>query len=112
MTALALTAAVVGAGGANAEPASAGGIGVLLSPAFSTLCANHHTGARTAGSTTNGAGSLSDNLAGLPIGSALNQCGGADLRAPKPRIPKILRKKMKMQSGNAEELEALSHHRR
>ncbi|WP_353963737.1 chaplin family protein [Streptomyces sp. NBC_00083] len=57
----------------------AGGIGDFLSPAFGTSCANQNTGAHANGATTHGAGSASGNLAGIPLGSPLNQCGGADL---------------------------------
>ncbi|MEV5318255.1 hypothetical protein AB0K92_11460 [Streptomyces sp. NPDC052687] len=77
-TATALTAASLGTALAGAAPASAGGIGDFLSPAFGTSCANHHTGAHARGATTHGTGTADGNLAGLPVGSALNQCGGAD----------------------------------
>ncbi|MFJ6993865.1 hypothetical protein [Streptomyces sp. NPDC003090] len=80
-TATALTAAVLGTALATAAPAAAGGIGDFLSPAFGTSCANHHTGARATGATTSGTGAANGNLAGLPLGSALNQCGGADAPA-------------------------------
>ncbi|MGZ3097050.1 hypothetical protein [Streptomyces sp. H72] len=76
-TAAVLTAAALGTGLA-AAPASAGGIGDFLSPAFGTSCANHRTGGYATGSTTHGTGTVNGNLAGLPLGSALNQCGGAD----------------------------------
>lgn len=69
---------VVGASTATAAPAAAGGIGDFLSPAFGTACANHYTGAHAEGVTTHGTGAANGNLAGLPLGSALNQCGGAD----------------------------------
>lgn len=62
-----------------AVPASAGGIGDFLSPAFGTNCANHHTRPHATGTTTAGTGTADGNLLGLPLGSALNQCGGADL---------------------------------
>lgn len=75
---LGLTAAAVGAGLATGTPAAAGGIGAFLSPAFGTSCANHH-GAHAAGATTAGSGSVTGNLAGLSLGSPLNQCGGADV---------------------------------
>ncbi|MCX2971194.1 MULTISPECIES: hypothetical protein [Streptomyces] len=80
-TATALTAAVLGTALTTAGPASAGGIGDVLSPAFGTFCANHHTGAHATGATTSGTGAANGNLAGLPLGSALNQCGGADAPA-------------------------------
>lgn len=62
------------------SPAWAGGIGDFLSPAFGTSCANHNTAARAEGTTTQGTGAANGNLAGLPIGSPMNQCGGADLK--------------------------------
>ncbi|GAA0611802.1 hypothetical protein GCM10010394_47010 [Streptomyces crystallinus] len=62
-----------------ATPASAGGIGDFLSPAFGTNCANHNTGAHADGLTHHGTGTAGGNLAGIPVGSAVNQCGGADL---------------------------------
>ncbi|MBZ4324539.1 DUF320 domain-containing protein [Streptomyces sp. SCA2-4] len=68
---------LMGAGYA-ASPAWAGGVGDFLSPAFGTSCTNHH-GARSEGSTTHDTGVGNGNLAGLPIGSPFNQCGGADL---------------------------------
>ncbi|MEV5342027.1 hypothetical protein AB0K93_26620 [Streptomyces sp. NPDC052676] len=77
--ALGLVAASVGAGIATATPAAAGGIGDFLSPAFGTACANLNNGAHADGLTRSGTGTAGGNLAGLPIGSALNQCGGADL---------------------------------
>jgi hypothetical protein len=76
-----VAAAVVGVGLGTAGPASAGGVGDLLSPAFGTACANHHTGARASGATTHGTGAVDGNLAGIPLGGALNQCGGADAPA-------------------------------
>lgn len=65
-------------GVSTAAPASAGGIGDFLSPAFGTSCANHNIGSSSVGNTTAGTGTLNGNLAGLPLGSPLNQCGGAD----------------------------------
>jgi hypothetical protein len=81
-TAVLTAVAALGTAAAAAAPASAGGIGDFLSPAFGTFCGNHNTGARMAGATTHGTGAANGNIAGLPIGSALNQCGGADLRVP------------------------------
>ncbi|MGW9448655.1 chaplin family protein [Streptomyces sp. NPDC055632] len=75
-----VTLTLLGAGQA-ASPAWAGGVGDFLSPAFGTSCANHHTGARADGTTTHGTGAANGNLAGLPLGSPLNQCGGADILA-------------------------------
>ncbi|MEU2438361.1 chaplin family protein [Streptomyces rubradiris] len=72
------SAVALGAALGPAAPAWAGGIGDFLSPAFGTACANLHTGARAAGTTTHGTGAANGNLAGLPLGSPLNQCGGAD----------------------------------
>ncbi|WP_368857866.1 chaplin family protein [Streptomyces sp. DH12] len=43
-----------------------------------TGCTNHH-GTHAEGVTTHGTGAANGNLAGLPTGSPLNQCGGADL---------------------------------
>ncbi|WP_073224281.1 hypothetical protein [Streptomyces sp. NBRC 110465] len=78
---LSALAVVAAAGGslATAAPASAGGVGDFLSPAFGTDCANHRVGTQAAGATTAGTGAANANVLGLPLGSALNQCGGADL---------------------------------
>ncbi|QIJ61043.1 hypothetical protein [Streptomyces sp. JB150] len=76
-----VAAAVVGVSLGTAGPASAGGAGDFLSPAFGTACANHHTGARADGVTTHGTGAAHGDLAGIPLGGALNQCGGADAPA-------------------------------
>ncbi len=62
-----------------ATPASAGGIGDFLSPAFGTTCANHHSTPRATDTTSAGTGSADGNFLGLPVGSPFNQCGGADL---------------------------------
>ncbi|WP_392893178.1 hypothetical protein [Streptomyces sp. LN699] len=78
-TTLVLTAGAAAALATAAAPASAGGVGDLLSPAFGTNCANHDTVPHAAGATTAGTGAADGNLLGLPLGSALNQCGGADL---------------------------------
>ncbi|WP_188306488.1 hypothetical protein [Streptomyces sp. CBMA123] len=78
-TALALTAATIGAGLATAAPATAGGVGDFLSPAFGTDCENHHIGAHATGATTSGSGTVSNNSGKLPLLSALNHCGGADM---------------------------------
>ncbi|WP_126882892.1 hypothetical protein [Streptomyces sp. WAC05374] len=87
-TAVFTTAAALGTVVAAAGPASAGGVGDFLSPAFGTSCGNHNTGARIGGTTTHGTGAANGNLAGLPISSALNQCGGADLS---PRLHSLAR---------------------
>ncbi|MET9428520.1 chaplin family protein [Streptomyces sp. NPDC003036] len=84
ITPLSITVAAFGFGLATAAPASAGGVGDFLSPAFGTSCANQHTGARANGTTTHGTGAADGNLAGLPVGSPLNQCGGADLPPLRP----------------------------
>ncbi|MER7625795.1 chaplin family protein [Streptomyces sp. NPDC126503] len=77
-TATALATAALGAPLTIATPAFAGGIGDVLAPAFGTSCANQHA-AHATGNTTHGTGTAAGNLAGLPLGSPLNQCGGADL---------------------------------
>ncbi|MET9957137.1 chaplin family protein [Streptomyces sp. NPDC006339] len=78
-----VTAAAIGIAGAAASPAMAGGVGDFLSPAFGTTCMNKHD-AHSRGSTTHGTGISNGNLAGLPIGSPANQCGGADLLPKRP----------------------------
>ncbi|MGI5484870.1 chaplin family protein [Streptomyces lavendofoliae] len=80
-----LIGAAVGGSIAGAAPASAGGIGDFLSPAFGTSCLNQRVGAHATGETRHSAGSAGGNLAGVPIGSPFNQCGGAD--APLPPMP-------------------------
>ncbi|MFC8226282.1 hypothetical protein [Streptomyces sp. NPDC057287] len=77
-TAIALVGATIGSGLAAASPAYAGGSGAILSPAFATNCGNHNGGRQPTGSTTAGTGAVNGNLLGAPLGSALNQCGGAD----------------------------------
>ncbi|MEV4441925.1 chaplin family protein [Streptomyces sp. NPDC049577] len=78
MSTVVVTAAIVSTGVAAAAPAAAGGIGDFLSPAFGNGCMNQH-GTHALGSTTHGTGAGNGNLAGLPIGAPVNQCGGADL---------------------------------
>ncbi|MFD0549908.1 chaplin family protein [Streptomyces rectiviolaceus] len=78
-TTFALTATAAGATLATASPVAAGGVGDFLSPAFGTSCTNHH-GTRADGATTHGTGAVDGNLAGLPVGSPFNQCGGADMK--------------------------------
>ncbi|MER7514049.1 hypothetical protein ACFZBM_34400 [Streptomyces lavendulae] len=80
-TVLALTTAAIGAGLTTAAPATAGGIGDFLSPAFGTDCENHRIGAHATGATTSGSGTVSSNTGKLPLLSALNHCGGADMLA-------------------------------
>ncbi|MGI5451187.1 hypothetical protein ACQEVM_36535 [Streptomyces sp. CA-243310] len=70
VTAPGLTAAAIGASIATAAPASAGGIGDFLSPAFGVNRANRNNGAHANGTTTQGAGAIGGNIAGIPIGSA------------------------------------------
>ncbi|MEU4799416.1 hypothetical protein [Streptomyces sp. NPDC023327] len=55
-TPVALTAAYAGVPLTATTPATAGGVGDFLSPAFGTSCANLLTGARAAGTTTHGTG--------------------------------------------------------
>ncbi|MGW6971517.1 hypothetical protein [Streptomyces sp. NPDC054952] len=78
-TTFVLTAGAAAALATAAAPASAGGIGDILSPAFGTNCANLNTASHAAGATTTGTGAADGNLLGLPLGSPLNQCGGADM---------------------------------
>ncbi len=78
LAALTVTASAAAAALAAAPPASAGGIGDFLSPAFGTDCANQGGQPHAVGATTAGTGTANSNLLGLPIGSPLNQCGGAD----------------------------------
>lgn len=78
-TLVGVAAVAVGMTLGTATTASAGGIGDFLSPAFGTACANLNNGAHANGLTRSGTGTAGGNLAGLPIGSPLNQCGGADL---------------------------------
>jgi hypothetical protein len=91
VTVLVLVCSFAGTALGAAPSASAGGIGDVLSPAFGTNCANHNTGAHADGLTRHGTGTVGGNLAGLPLGSALNQCGGADLPLVDPnRILKVV----------------------
>ncbi|MEU8966959.1 chaplin family protein [Streptomyces sp. NPDC048491] len=78
LTATTLIATAVAGSVLAADFAVAGGVGDFLSPAFGTDCANLQTGTQASGSTTRGTGAGGGNLLGLPIGSPLNQCGGAD----------------------------------
>ncbi|MER7984239.1 hypothetical protein ABTY53_01335 [Streptomyces noursei] len=48
-----------------------------MSPSFDNSCTNGHSSG-AAGATTRGSGSVSGLLGQIPIGSPLNQCGGAD----------------------------------
>jgi hypothetical protein len=77
-TAAALSSAALATALAPAAPAAAGGIGDFLSPAFATSCSNLDNAAQAEGATTHGTGTAAGNLTGLPVGSPLNQCGGAD----------------------------------
>lgn len=82
MSTAVVAAVIVGTGAATAAPAAAGGVGDFLSPAFGTACANLNNGARATGATTHTTGTAGGNVAGLPLGSPLNQCGGADIGLP------------------------------
>ncbi|KOX25110.1 hypothetical protein ADL06_19510 [Streptomyces sp. NRRL F-6491] len=77
--ALALATTAVGPGLTTAVPVSVGGVGDFLSPAFGTSCSNLNTGAHNTARTTTATGTAGGGLLGLPLGSPLNQCGGADL---------------------------------
>jgi hypothetical protein len=79
LTACTLTAATAAASLLSAVPASAGGVGAFLSPAFGTECSNHNAGALAGNATRSGTGTAGGNLVGLPVGSPINQCGGADV---------------------------------
>ncbi|MFH8405382.1 hypothetical protein ACH4FX_11505 [Streptomyces sp. NPDC018019] len=72
-----MAAAAFAGGLTAAAPAFAGGVGAFLSPAFGNACAQH-TGPRTGGATTYGAGP-GGLLVALPFGGSVNQCGGTDL---------------------------------
>jgi hypothetical protein len=78
---LSLVGTSLGIGLANAAPASAGGIGGFLSPAFGTNCANHSTTEST-GDTIHGSGAANGLLASVPVSNPSNQCGGADVIFP------------------------------
>ncbi|MFJ3176649.1 hypothetical protein ACIPJK_38800 [Streptomyces roseus] len=86
LTSIALTAAAFTGVVATAGPAAAGGIGDLLSPAFGTDCANRDTGAIATAVTAAGTGMASRSVLGVPVGSPLNQCGGADLAPSRPGV--------------------------
>ncbi|WP_228978361.1 hypothetical protein [Streptomyces sp. DH12] len=75
--------------GLTASPAAAGGVLPIASPAFGTSCTNHH-GTRADGTTTHGTGAANGNLAGLPAGSPLNHCGGADLLGSSGPLSNVL----------------------
>lgn len=79
VTVLTLTSAVTAGVLLTSSPVFAGGVGDVLSPAFGTDCANRNVGSRAAGATVSGTGTASSNVLGLPLTSALNQCGGADM---------------------------------
>ncbi|MEU9419846.1 hypothetical protein [Streptomyces sp. NPDC048272] len=66
---------------AAATLAFAGGVGDILSPAFGINCANHDTVPHAEWATIvgTGTGAADGNLLALPLGSPLNQCGGADM---------------------------------
>ncbi|MYT28513.1 MULTISPECIES: hypothetical protein [unclassified Streptomyces] len=79
LTAVGLTAATLGAGLAAAAPASAGGIGVILSPSFDNSCANQHAAANANADTVHGRGTAGGLSAAIPADTPLNHCGGAEL---------------------------------
>lgn len=78
-TALVVAAAAIGTGFAGASPAAAGGIIVVASPSYDNACANHNTRTQPDGNTSGESGSGTGLLTQLPLSTALNHCGGADL---------------------------------
>lgn len=64
--------------GAAASPSSAGGIGVIASPAFDNLCVMHSVGALATNRTLNSTGLLNGNLGQAPLDLTRNHCGSAD----------------------------------
>lgn len=78
-TVLGVIIAAYAGGLAVAVPASAGGVGAFLSPAFGTRCVIQHTAPHAVGAATRGAGTGDGNLAALPFGGSVNQCGGTDI---------------------------------
>ncbi|MFC9797256.1 hypothetical protein ACFVJI_32030 [Streptomyces sp. NPDC127584] len=102
-TSLGITTTVLGAGLAAAAPASAGGIGDFLSPAFSTSCSNLNNAAHAHGKTTKGTGSIGGNLASLPLYSALNQCGGAD--SATQYLSNMVKNRANVENQNTNDLE-------
>lgn len=76
----AVGAVIVGAS-ATAAPAWAGGIGVILSPAFDNSCSTHAaagSAAGSAGGTASSSATAGGNLVSTPMSGALNHCGDAD----------------------------------
>lgn len=90
VAAVALAAAALSSGLATATPASAGGVGDFLSPAFGDTCVNEHVGAKAVGATTRSTGTGGGTVAGIPIVSPVNQCGGADLPLDEEGLKKSL----------------------
>ncbi|GAA3126960.1 hypothetical protein ACH4UY_15310 [Streptomyces longwoodensis] len=76
--AVGLTAVAMGAGIASAEPAAAGGIGVIGSPAFDNTCITIDHTSKAVAETVHTSGFL-NNVAQLPLSNPYQHCGGADL---------------------------------
>jgi hypothetical protein len=72
----AVGAVIVGAS-ATAAPAWAGGIGVILSPAFDNSCAAH-AATRSQGGSASSSAAAGGNLVNTPMSGPLNHCGDAD----------------------------------
>ncbi|MEU8955502.1 hypothetical protein AB0C93_14475 [Streptomyces sp. NPDC048518] len=79
LTTAAVTVATLGTLFVAAGPAAAGGIIVVASPTHDNSCANHKTHTQPRGNTSAGSGPVNGLLAQLPLTTALNHCGGADL---------------------------------
>ncbi|WP_143655763.1 hypothetical protein [Streptomyces sp. XY006] len=75
-----LVGLVAGAGMLSAAPASAGGIGVIASPAFNNTCVTIDRTNRAVTETAHAAGLL-NNAAQLPLSAPYQHCGGADIPA-------------------------------
>ncbi|MFJ5678206.1 hypothetical protein [Streptomyces sp. NPDC093097] len=76
------TLTALGAGLANAGPASAGGVIAVLSPSMDNTCAELGKAMRHTAGTTHGSGTADGLLTALLIDSPLNHCGGADIPLP------------------------------
>ncbi|WP_030675459.1 hypothetical protein [Streptomyces rimosus] len=77
-TVLGLAAVACAAVLAAAAPASAGGIGAFLAPAFGNSCALQHA-PHAEGAITHGTGTGDGSLTAFPFGGSVNQCGGTDI---------------------------------
>ncbi|MFH8343543.1 hypothetical protein [Streptomyces sp. NPDC018045] len=75
---LGVVAAVCAQTLAAAAPASAGGVGAFLSPAFGNRCAQGAS-PHAAGATAHGAGTGTGLLVGISFGGSVDQCGGTDI---------------------------------